>query len=246
MPRFLKYPIGAVLNGILLTVTLGAILAAALVSMPRPQPPGPAGPSERALAMLLYDLGLHPAHLAAGGVAAEQAAAVVAAAREHYAGNLAELEDARAAVPSLRAQIAPLEHLASTGRATQQQLIDLASARAQLAAALAACDTLHAAAFTAAAAGLSTDQRTRLATLNTNARHEVPIQYRTAQRSDAQWTALRNALIQLRVSTAAGAPDAQAAALLEATGEEPAVAAAAQGMQSAAAVAAAWQSAVNH
>ncbi|MGD9689503.1 MAG: hypothetical protein AB7K52_07150 [Phycisphaerales bacterium] len=245
MPRFMKYPLGAVLNGILLTATFAAILAAVVASMARLQPPGPS-PSERALSSLLYDLGLNPVNLAAAGVSAEQASAVVAAAREHYAGNLVQLDDARSTVPDLRAQIAPLEQLASTGRATQQQLTSLETARSELATAQAACDTLHAAAFTAATTGLTSDQRSRIAMLRTNAGREVPVQFRTTERSDAQWIALRNALIQLRVSTEAGAPDANAAALLQAAGEESAVVAASQGLQSAAAVAAAWESAVNN
>ncbi len=181
----------SVLSGLL---ALGAVIAAAIVSIPRSA--SLPVPTEAQLRSALVRAGLGPGELAAIGATSLQTSALVAAARDHLITNFGALRSADATASSAGRQAALLAQVAERGTATQEQLLALASAREQLAAAQSAQQGALDNLFTAAAEGLSAEQRGSLLTIRANRGREAPLQYRLTSRTDAQWVALRESLMQ--------------------------------------------------
>jgi hypothetical protein len=89
---------------------------------------------------------------------------------------------------------------------------------------------------------LTADQRQALATIRANADHPVPMRYRTVQRSNADWIALRGALSTRRAALASGRPvEPRAAQTLSRIDAQPGTALAAQRIETwARPITAAW------
>lgn len=186
---------------------------------------GREGIDGRTTAVALYMTGLDPEALAAAGASSQGVAAVVAAAGA-VVGNGTDF-------------LAMTERLGSAQRAHdrvlrlvrrgQGSLFDqglLGAAAQELTAAQSARDSFLEGLFTTATQPISNVQRTALAGIRANRSQPLPTVYLVTDRTDAQWTALREALANERIAArTGGATDSGAAALLSAVRGETAVAA---------------------
>ncbi|MCW5775663.1 MAG: hypothetical protein KIS87_04355 [Phycisphaeraceae bacterium] len=182
----------------------GALLLASLGSsgvlfLPR-HAEEPAAPTAVELAAALHRVGLSPERLAAAGLTANETSALVRDAAAHLDGERFQaLKQADAAVREASRDVQRLERLARSGRAAGNDLGDLTTARATLAAAESTLGSALGAFYEAAAGGLAGPKAARLATLRANAGWDLPVQYLAASRSEAEWVALRDALASLRI-----------------------------------------------
>lgn len=145
--------------------------------------------------------GLAPDVLCAAGLTAQQAAAVAANGLEHLDEHLGDLTTADAAMATAGASVARLERLVMQGRATEQDITDLGSARTSLASAVSARATAQTALFNAATDGLSGGTKTLIQRIHANRGKEVPLKYHGTERTEAQWMALREAISNQAIAT---------------------------------------------
>ena len=180
-------------------------------------------------------VGLDAEPLAAAGVSAQQAQAVVSAARSYLAEHLEDITQANTELGAATAQVENLERVVRSGLATQQQLQGLATARATLATATAACDAALNALFAAAAQGLSAGQRATIGHIRAARAGgwDLPVKYQTVTREEAGWVALRDALSHERIAERLGQTiDPEVQQLILAENSNPAVASAATSLNS--------------
>lgn len=152
----------------------------------------------------LREVGLTPINLAAAGFSAEQVTGVLNAASAHFESRGESYRQGVAGVRATRQQVAELEALAQSGRATQDQLSSLASAKSNLAQVKASHADAQAGLLAAALDGVSAELRDTLATVRFHASWEVPAQYKVVGRSEADWVRLRDALAEARIAAASG------------------------------------------
>ncbi|MCL4743430.1 MAG: hypothetical protein KJZ54_14635 [Phycisphaerales bacterium] len=208
MLRALARPANA-LPILLALIAGGALLLASLGSsgvlfLPR-HTAEPRPPTAVELAAALHRVGLAPERLAAAGLTVVETTALVQNAAAHLDGErFLALQQAEAASRDAGRDVQRLERLARSGRATENDLGDLATARAALAAAETALNAALGALSDAAADGLAGPKAARLATLRANAVWDLPVQYLAAPRGEAEWVALRDALANLRISARLG------------------------------------------
>jgi hypothetical protein len=204
------------------------------------------GPTGAELGTCLYRVGLGPEPLAAAGVSAGQTTALVEPARLYLIDHQRDLNLADAAYAGAKRNRDRLERLVRSGTGTEDDLtalaqarIDLANARTQRAAELAAL-------LDAATTGLTGRQRATLDTLSDNASWKQPIEFHTVDRDQEDWVALREALANERIAARRQrTPDPGAQALLQQFRADPAVSAARVNLDSnLLAVTAAWELAV--
>jgi len=179
--------------------------------------------------------GLGPAELTAAGLTPNQAIVLVGNARAHLQGGA--LLTAEENLAQSKTLVGHLAQLAQSGKASAEQIRDLAEGRATLATREATAATARANFINAAVAGLGESVQAGLATLRTNTHWPVPIELRTASRTEAQWVVLRDAAVQERSD--GRAPQV----LLDARAESAAAAALAAASDSLAAVTTAWNQA---
>lgn len=150
--------------------------------------------------------GLTPDALAAVGATTDQVSALVAAGRAHLTQHGTALSDAMRDFRSARQQVSDLEGLAQSGRATQEQLTSLASARTTAASTLNTLQLAQAALISAATAGLSDAQKGALSNIRAarGAGIELPLAFLVTVRSEADQLAIRNALAESRIAAQAG------------------------------------------
>ena len=185
--------------------------------------PGPA--TELRVALLRAGLGAEA--LAAAGLSAQETSAVTSAfssAMASQPGALAHADDAFAAARAARDS---LQRKVRSGLATEQEIADLASAKSAFSSAESARDHLIDGLFEDATAGLANAKVALLATIRSNAEHELPVEFLVKTRSESEWVALRNALSNERITAKYGdAPNAQMQAALTAWRSDATVAAA--------------------
>lgn len=209
---------------------------------PEPQP-APA-PTPAQVAAMLHAAGLAPDALAAAGLTAAQAAAALERVNTQLPTLSTQFRAAAEAHAAARREHDRLERLVRSGTGTAQDLLALESARAQLQSAAAQRDAATQAFVSATELG--PEFTARLATLHDPRGEGFPRHHRAAQRTDAQWQSLRYALASSTVHERLGLEvPAPARAVILASEAHPAVAAAAAGLSSnGAAVASAWNQAL--
>lgn len=178
------------------------------------------------LAAWLGRVGLDPRALAAAGVLPAQVDQLAVDARTHLTEHVGALNAAQDAADAARQSLQVLQARVQAGLASAEEASLLASLRSSNAQAQATLDTAKASLVTASTASLSEAQRSALAALARNVRHEVPLAYRVVDREARSWHALRNDLAHTRVANQRGeTPRPEVAQRLAAANADPAVAA---------------------
>ena len=233
--------------GLALTVLVGAgLISSGTVTWPmtssRPEDPM----TNHELAVALSRTGLSAESLAAAGATAVQTTALVDDARSYLTLHVQEVRDTEQALADAKFESDRLERKIQAGLGTQEDLAAYATAKAAAAAALAARDAELADFYTAAAEDLSATPKAVLSKLKGNTVWDVLPQYRAADRTQAEWVALRDALANKRIAEAAGGtPDEGCTQLLATADADPAVSAAKANLDSKLAeVTTAWNAAV--
>jgi len=185
-------------------------------------------PTPTELEAALMRVGVSGEALAAAGCSDADAANVGADARVFLdAARWASLQSADQEVRDAQADVDRLARLVRGGQADQEDLGAHSAAQATLASAQSTRDAMLDGLFDAAVADLEPAELTLLESMHANAARPVPLQYRVADRTDRQWTALRDALANLKTSDMCGQePDSGCEQLVGSTDAEPAVAAA--------------------
>ncbi len=152
----------------------------------------------------LMRAGLGPDALAASGVAASEVAGVVTDVQDYIDGNSTALSDADSVYLAAQQSVESLKKLVRSGKATAQDVADLATAQSLLDAAganrEAALDDL----FDAGVDGLTVAQNTALANVRANDHWGLPIEFLVKNRTDQGWLDLSEALTNERVSAEEG------------------------------------------
>lgn len=202
-------------------------------------PPGGSGggggspgsvPTALAVAAALDRSGVSPESLAVAGAGTDVPSPVITAARTWLADQAQTLSAADAAVAAARGDVERLESTIRAGAAGGASVVtSLSAARASL---QSASDDLAAALralrdASVSAAGLTDAQAALLLRHSINRATELPNQFQTVERTDADWTGLRDALANERIALALGRTPATAPqALLAQVRATPAVSAA--------------------
>lgn len=173
-----------------------------------------AGLRESDLVFGLTAAGLAPEALAAAGVDDEGATAVVAAAASYLGNSPSTLASAVRAAGTASAEVDRLERLVRRGAGVSPEA--LSAAREDKADAQATLDSYINSLRAVAVAPLSSGERAMLNAIRPNLGRTVPAQYLVVERSEADWTALRDALAnEAQASAGITAADQPAATLLE-------------------------------
>jgi len=236
-------------------------LAFILIAIPtwwriRWQPPLAALAAQNPPAAVVSDLdvrliraGLDAKALAAAGVSANAATALVSAANAHLTDHTAALPNADAAFAAARRETDRLKRLIESGHGAQEDVGNYQTQNTALAAATADRDAALAAIVAAATAGLASDQKTALARIRANQTwKEVGVEFLVVERTEAQWVALRDALAAERIAAAAGdeLPQATQTLLATARANGPVAAAHASLGTNLAGLTAAWNAAAHN
>jgi len=234
MTRAMRTAAKAGVSGVLVVAAIGLLLAGFVITQ-RPMAmadPEPTPPTRIEVATALSRVGISPLTLAAAGVSEENVALIVADVGAYLNDHdgCPAIEDA--AFGTARANRDRLRALARAGTATTQDLEAVTSAEATLSSAEAALVARLEAIWDLAALRLTTEQATLIARLEAVPAGfrgaSIPIELGAAERSDAQWMALREALAAERLATQDGvALEQSLASLLSAARAESAVATAA-------------------
>lgn len=182
----------------------------------------------------LLAAGLTPEVLAAAGVRAEQAAAMIASGREYLLAHQAELDAAERAVGEARRRATELVRRNQPGAGqTPAPGMDSAQIASELASAVAARAQVRSALRAAACADLSASTRDTINVLLAGSGQEgIPTKFRVVSRSESEWLALREDLTHLRQAQKAGVePDSQIRVRVLDAESDPAVIAAQQGIE---------------
>jgi hypothetical protein len=182
---------------------------------------------------LLIAAGLTPSILAASGIQAEQASAMIAAAHQYALEHQSELDGADRAVGEARNRASEHQRQSQPGSQVQPAAEQGAVIQAQLAAAVATRSSVRTALRQAACADLSDASRLQIANMLANSGREgVATKFLAVQRTEPEWLALREDLTHVAQATEQGVtPDAQVLARVLEAESDPAVIAAAQNLQ---------------
>ncbi len=195
----------------------------------------------------LVRAGLDPKALAVANVPAGQIRALVGGAADSIVQNSLAMEQAELALSRGRTSVERLERSVRGGTASADDLRALATARDALAAAQGQVGEFVAGVFTAATAGLSPEARAALQGVKRNRGRGVPMEFTLADRTDAQWVALRDALSARAIAQREGRQIPDAANALVSAATTPASTAAADRLRTALpAIQAAWEQAVRN
>jgi hypothetical protein len=138
--------------------------------------------------------GLDPKALVVAGVSAAQAPTVVSGAADYLVQNQIAMEQADHALAEARRAARPLEQKARNAQLSDQEQASLQTARAAVAAAEAQVNTHVAGVFASAAANLGQDVRASIQSVQRNRGRGVPLEFTLADRADADWATLRDAV----------------------------------------------------
>ncbi len=253
MSQLIRAHKGSILTGLAALLVLVGLFAAGYSSMnlwPRaPLPYAKAKrltpPSTGEIRLTLHRAGLDAEALAACGLSANDATAVVTAGRSQIASSIETLRSTDADLCSAAATRDRLLHRCITAEATPEERSTLASAESAVTYAQTAFQTAIDAVFTAATGDLSSDTKTLLQTLLANRPRPLPTRYLTAARNDGDWSTLNKAVANKKVTTRTGEQaDPTLASALESFDTSSAVSTANSNLQSnLSSVTAAWNSA---
>lgn len=178
----------AALAGILL-IASSVWIAMLGVHQPAPTPP----PTRGEVTAAAMRAGLHADSLLAAGVSSASFASIASAVREYLAEHPGQMRTLDSQVDSARrsANTRPSEPPPPQGTMTLDQAND-------------ARDAFYAAIFDAATTSLSQEQKSMLRSQKQNKGKSVPAKYLVADRSDAEWVALREALTDQRIAARDG------------------------------------------
>jgi hypothetical protein len=191
----------------------------------------------------LLSAGLDPAALTAAGVTAQELPGVLSDARDYLTEHIADLRAAASSAASNSHTADRLTRAAQAGVASQEDLSQLATARANAATASGQRATILGALRTAAIADLSEAKRSAITILAGASDHTLPIHYRLASHTEAETVALRDALANLRIAAKLGSEaDGESTSLVNAANANQDTAAAAARMSGLPAITTAWES----
>lgn len=204
------------------------------------------GPSRIELVSVLGRVGLTPERLAAAGVSANQTGALVATVRTGLSAAMPMLRTAETTQTSAGTTADQLRRKIQSGRATPEDMTAFEAARTQHHAAAAQVRQVLDGTLQALVESLTPAQRATLAVMRANVSREVPTQYLAANRSEAEWTILRDTLASESIAQRSGqTPDPEAHQIVLTANANPAVAAATASLSAnLEAVTAAWNQAV--
>ncbi|MCI0630289.1 MAG: hypothetical protein L0Y44_06495 [Phycisphaerales bacterium] len=199
---------------VLVLVLLGTFLVVSNEKAARALLPQ-SGPTVSELTAVLIRTGLEPKALATAGVSPSAAATVVDNVLAYLVDNPGPLQSADLALAQAQNVCEELERVIQAGIATAQQLTDFNSAKGLRAQAQTDQANALQSVFAAGTANLSTSQKNILANVRANAKWELPVAYRTVERTEAQWVQLRDALDHERIALSDDTPvDADVQTLL--------------------------------
>ncbi|HKX45632.1 MAG TPA: hypothetical protein VJP77_02945 [Planctomycetota bacterium] len=159
---------------------------------------------DTAAAAQLHRIAIHPESLCAVGLTPAQAATVIEAGAAHFEQYAELCAQADADFAAARVARDELQRTVRSGLATAQEVSDLADAKVAFASAEADRAAALDAAFNAATAGLDGEVKALLATLRANESWRLPVAYLVADRDQADWVTLRDALVAERLATEEG------------------------------------------
>jgi len=241
----------------MLTVMFAGILAAAAPGVDSESAIEPAAidlsafsvPAATVLATM-HRVSLDPGSVAAAGVSLSESVAMLTAAAAALEENATALATADDALGAARASVGSIERSIRAGQAqdTQAAVEALNSARATLASATAARDTVLATVIDATTANLSNAQKSALAAIRASHRtwSELPAAYRVIVNEDSALLELRGALAAKQIAARENEPvPDDAAAVLSQWSQSPEVSAALAAQDAnAAMIAANWATSV--
>lgn len=178
------------------------VTTAPLMSM-RPDWAGGAQFEAPSLESMLRRISLDPSALTAAGVTTQQGVAtVVGAVRTHLAEHGVAFSIAESDWFAARVECESLERLARSGRASQEDLTNLASAQSQRASSRSAFETALEGFFAAGVDGMAPEVVNRLIAIRAHRATELgelPVQHLVESRTDAELVAVREALAEERM-----------------------------------------------
>lgn len=173
------------------------------------------GPTVHELTLALTRAGLEPKALTAAGVSPSAASTVVDNVFNYMVEHPGALSSADQAFGQARASCEALEGIIQSGKGTPQQVADYNAAKAARLQAQADQAAALNALATAGTANLSDSQKAVLAKIRGNGGWDVPTEFQSVDRTEAQWVQLRNALVHERIAAKKGeSVDADVQALL--------------------------------
>ncbi len=182
-------------------------------------------PTADELAAAMLRIGLGPAQLTAAGGSPSTVGTVVGDCLDDMIADPAVIELADAAFAESKQQCDLLKRVIQSGQATPEQITTYAVARTQLSVAEAQRHSVLNGLLACAAASLNESQQSTLAAIRGNGNWDLPIEFLTVDRAEAQWVQLREALANERISANLGEePDPEAQALLQQLRSDPSVA----------------------
>jgi len=161
--------------------------------------PSDAAPKPGDLQVALIRAGLDADSLAASGLSAEQTTDAVGAFALAMAAEPGRLAEADASYSVARVQTDQLRRKVRSGLGSDQDVSDLAQAKAALEAAESAREATLKDWFFAGTASLSDAQSATLAMIRSNRHWKLPIELLTVERSEAEWVSVRKALANERI-----------------------------------------------
>lgn len=161
------------------------------------------------LPVVMIRAGLDAKALAAAGVSSGSIAAVVQAAANAAGEQASALATADANYASNRATADRLQRRIQSGHGDQEDVTAYQAACTARDSAATARETALAAIITGATAGLSSGQRSTLATIRANRSWNLPLEFLVVNREQAEWVAVRDALANEKIAAKLGdEPDA--------------------------------------
>jgi len=155
------------------------------------------------LESMLRRVSLDPAALTAAGITSQQdVAALVGRVRTHLTEHGVSFAGAKADWLAAKVECESLERLARSGRASQEDLSDLATAQSQRSSCLSAFETALESFFDAGVGGLAAEMVNRLMAIRAHRGtefRELPVQHLVESRTDRDLLVLREALAEERI-----------------------------------------------
>ncbi|QKK07552.1 MAG: hypothetical protein HND58_04800 [Planctomycetota bacterium] len=193
-----------------------------------------AAPTPYEVEASLARVGITATTLAAAGCSNADATNVGADAAAHLnITNWNALNDADTEVRDAAADVDRLGKLVRAGQADQEDLTAYSAAKSTLATATSTRDGILDRLYNTAVADLEAGEIALIETMRDNSDRPVPLQYTVTDRTDAQWTSLRNALANIKTSGMCGEdPDGHCTTLVTNCNAETPVVTAASNLDS--------------
>lgn len=231
MPRLVQKPVSVFSFALVLVFaavlwarggsTAGTVSAGSISGSSTPSATNDAAPSPlpyvvpNDFAVTMIRAGLDADALAAVGVSANGVVNVLQPAADAINNAPSALSTADAAFAAARVESDRLQRLIQSGRGSSEDVTSYQTQSAVLATATSQRQSVLDGYFTAAIAGLSSDQRTQITRLRANRSWNLPLEFLVVNREQAEWVAVRDALANERISAKLGeSPDESAQASL--------------------------------